>query len=142
MSNSSILVCSFPTFRGLEHLEITVIVDRDIYFLQPYLVESLSRCTSKLTIVVLQTSTTLTKITEEWKKNQLVDQWKVICSKDTQRRNFDIKKQDDDKIIEVTFKSEYYGIMEERFHDLLNHEDEVKESKRKSYAKNVIEQKR
>ena len=129
LSNSSILVCSYLTFRGLEHSEITVIVYRDIYFLQPYLAESLTRCTSKLT-VVLQNSTTLTKITEEWKKSQLVDQWKVICSKDLQRNDFNIKKRKDD--------SEHYGKMEERFNDLLNNEDEVKESKMKSFAKNPL----
>ena len=64
-SNKSILVCSYLTFRGLEHPEITIIVDRDIYFLQHYLVESIARCTSKLSVVVLQNSTTLTKVTEE-----------------------------------------------------------------------------
>ena len=85
LPNRSILVCSYLTFRGVEHPEITIIADRDIYFLQHYLVESLARCTSKLTVVVLQNSTTLTKVLEEWKKNQLVDQWKIICSKDTQR---------------------------------------------------------
>ena len=64
-SNKSILVCSYLTFRGLEHPEIIIIVDRDIYFLQHYLVESIARCTSKLSVVVLQNSTTLTKVTEE-----------------------------------------------------------------------------
>ena len=93
LPNRSILVCSYLTFRGLEHPEITIIVDRDIYFLQHYLVESLARCTSKLTVVVLQKSTTLTKVLEEWKKNQLVDHWKIICSKDTQRTDLDVKKQ-------------------------------------------------
>ena len=141
-SNESILVCSYLTFRGLEHPDITIIVDRDIYFLQHYLVESLARCTSKLTIVVLQNSATLTKVTEEWKKNQLVDQWKIICSKDTQRKDFDIKKKKDSKIIEVTFKSGYYRNMEDTFICFSNKEDEINESKMKSHAKNLIEQNR
>ena len=141
-SNKSILVCSYLTFRGLEHPDITIIVDRDIYFLQHYLVESLARCTSKLTIVVLQNSATLTKVTEEWKKNQLVDQWKIICSKDTQRKDFDIKKKKDSKIIEVTFKSGYCGKMEDIFSGFSNKEDEINESKMKSHAKNLIEQNR
>ena len=114
LPNRSILVCSYLTFRGLEHPEITIIVDRDIYFLEHYLVESLARCTSKLTVVVLQKSTTLTKVLEEWKKNQLVDHWKIICSKDTQRTDLDVKKQKNGKI-EVTFESEHYEKMEERF---------------------------
>ena len=141
LPNRSILVCSYLTFRGLEHPEITIIVDRDIYFLQHYLVESLSRCTSKLTIVVLQNSPTLTKVTEEWKKKQLVDQWEIICSKDTQRTDLDIKKQKDGKI-KITFKSEHYEKMEERFNSLSNNEDETKESKMKSLAKNLIAQNR
>ena len=114
LPNRSILVCSYLTFRGLEHPDITIIVDRDIYFLQHYLVESLARCTSKLTVVVLQKSTTLTKVLEEWKKSQLVDHWKIICSKDTQRTDLDVKKQKNGKI-EVTFESEHYEKMEERF---------------------------
>ena len=141
-SNKSILVCSYLTFRGLEHPEITIIVDRDIYFLQHYLVESIARCTSKLSVVVLQNSTTLTKVTEKWKKNQLVDQWKIICSKDTQRKDFDIKKKKDSKIIEVTFKSGYYRNMEDTFICFSNKEDEINESKMKSHAKNLIEQNR
>ena len=141
-SNKSILVCSYLTFRGLEHPDITIIVDRDIYFLQHFLVEALARCTSKLTIVVLQNSATLTKVTEEWKKNELVDQWKIICSKDIQRKNFDIKKKKDSKIIEVTFKSGYCGKMEDIFSCFSNKEDEINESKMKSHAKNLIEQNR
>ena len=44
----SILVCSHPTFRGLEHPKITVVIERDIYYVQHYLVEALARCTSDL----------------------------------------------------------------------------------------------
>ena len=141
-SNKSILVCSYLTFRGLEHPDITIIVDRDIYFLQHFLVEALARCTSRLTIVVLQNSAILTKVTEEWNKNGLVDQWKIICSKDTQRKNFDIKKKKDSKIIEVTFESGYCGKMEDIFSGFSNKEDEINESKMKSHAKNLIEQNR
>ena len=138
----SILVCSYLTFRGLEHPKITVVIDRDIYFLQHYLVESLARCTSKLTVVVLQNSTTLTKVTEEWKKNQLVNQWKTVCNKDTHKKDFVIEKQKDNKIINVTLKEEYYEKLEERFNGLSTNKDVLKESKMKSFAKNVIEQTR
>ena len=138
----SILVCSYRTFRGLEHPKITVVIDRDIYFLQHYLVESLARCTSKLTVVVLQNSKTLTKVTEEWKKNQLVNQWETICNKYTHKKDFIIEKQKDNKIINVTFKEEYYEKLEERFNGLSTNKDVLKESKMKSFAKNVIEQTR
>ena len=138
----SFLVCNYRTFRGLEHPEIIVFLDRDIYFLQHYLVESFARCTSKLTVVVVQNSATLTKVTEEWKKNQLVNQWKTICNKDTQKKDFVIKKQKVDKIINVTFKEEYYVKLEERFNGLSTNKDETKESKMKSLAKNLIEQTR
>ena len=134
----SILVCSYRTFRGLEHQRIIVVIDRDIYYLQHYLVESLSRCTSKLRVVVLQNSATLTKVTDEWKKKQLVDQWKTICNKDTQKKNFVSKEQKDDKVINGTFKCEYYGKLEEIFNALPTSKDE---SKMKSFAKNLLEEK-
>ena len=140
--NKSILVCSYLTFRGLEHANITVVIDRDIYFLQLYLAESLARSTSKLTVVVLQNCTTLTKVTEQWKKNQLVNQWKTICNIDTQRKNFIFKKQKDEKVITVTYKAEYYEKLEERFNDLPKNANDIKDSKMKSFARNVIEQKR
>ena len=141
-SLKSILVCSYRTFRGLEHPKITVVIDRDIYFLQHYLVESLSRCTSRLTIIILQNSTILTKVTEEWKKNQLVNQWKTICNKDTHKKDFVIKKQKDDKIINATFKEEYYEKLEERFNGLSTNKDDLKKSKMESFARNVIERTR
>ena len=55
----SILVCSYSTFRGLEHPKITVVIDRDIYYMQHYLVETIARCTTDLCVVVLQNSSTL-----------------------------------------------------------------------------------
>ena len=138
----SILVCSFIRFRGVEYPKVTVVIDRDIYFLQHYLAESLARCTSKLTIVVLQNSATLKNVTEEWKRSQLVNQWKTLCDKDTHKKNFVFKKQKDDKIINVTFKDEYYGKLEERFRGISANKDELKESKMKSYAKKIIEKTR
>ena len=138
----SILVCSFIRFRGVEYPKVTVVIDRDIYFLQHYLAESLARCTSKLTIVVLQNSATLKNVTEEWKRSQLVNQWKTLCDKDTHKKNFVFKKQKDDKIINVTFKDEYYGKLEDRFRGISANKDELKESKMKSYAKKIIEKTR
>ena len=64
-SKESVLVCSYPMFRGPEHPVITILIDRDIYIQQHYLVEMLARCTSKLYVVVLQNSEALTKVTDE-----------------------------------------------------------------------------
>ena len=67
----SILICSYPSFRGLEHPKITVVIDGDINYVKHYLVETLARCTTDLCIVVLQNSSTLKKITREWKNQNL-----------------------------------------------------------------------
>ena len=61
----SILVCSYLAYRGLEHPKITVVIDRDIYYVQHYLVETLARCTTDLCVVVLQNSSALKEITAE-----------------------------------------------------------------------------
>ena len=63
----SIVVCSYPTFRGLEHPNFTVVIDRDIYYEQHYLVQTLVRCTTDLYIVVLQKISTLKNVTAKWK---------------------------------------------------------------------------
>ena len=78
----SILVCSYPTFRGLEHPKITVVIDCDIYYVQHYLVETLARCTSDLCIVVLQKNSTMTKVTTEWETKQAIQQWEIKISED------------------------------------------------------------
>ena len=142
LSNKSILVCSYLMFRGLEHPKITVFIDRNIYFLQHYLVESLARCTSKLNVVVLKNSETIIKVTDQWKNNQLVNQWKTICKNDTQRKKIIFKKQKKEKVITVTYQVEYYGKLEEKFNGLSTSKDETKESKMKSIAKIVLEQNR
>ena len=142
LSNKSILVCSYLMFRGLEHPKITVFIDRNIYFLQHYLVESLARCTSKLNVVVLKNSETIIKVTDQWKNNQLVNQWKTICKNDTQRKKIIFKKQKKEKVITVTYQVEYYGKLEEKFNGLSTSKDETKESKMKPIAKIVLEQNR
>ena len=63
----SILVCNFCSFRGLEHSNITITIEHDIYIVQHYLVEAMARCTSKLALVVLQRSETVSRIIEKWK---------------------------------------------------------------------------
>ena len=81
LQGESILVCSYPTLRGLEHPIITVLIDRDIYFVQHCLVEMLARCTSQLYVIVLQKSLILEKVTDEWKNKGLVNQWKTKVAK-------------------------------------------------------------
>lgn len=69
-----IFVGSFREFRGLEHSNITLIIDLDIEALRHYLVECIARCTTELNIVVLGSNEILTNITGSWKKNKLVKQ--------------------------------------------------------------------
>ena len=92
--------------------------------------------------MVLQNSTPITKVIQEWKNNQLVNQREIICNKDSQKKDFDFKKQKDDKIINVTFKNEYYGRLEEKFNVLSNNKNETEKIKWKSLAINALEQTR
>ena len=115
-SNKSILICSYPAFRGLEYSRITVLIDRDIYFLQHYLVEMLSRCTSELFIVVLRKSSALDYVIGKWKTKKLVNQWKTeISKKNNQNKDCQFDCVDEQMIIKGKFKSKYYMQMEEAF---------------------------
>ena len=87
-SNQSILVCSYPAIRGLEHPIITILIDRDIYHLQHYLVELIARCTSELYVIVLQNNEALKTVTDVWKSNNLVDQCKTETTKDLLEEKF------------------------------------------------------
>ena len=108
-SKDAILVCNYRTFRGLEYPLITVLIDRDIHFVQHYLVEILARCTSKLSVVVLQNSPIATKVTTAWKAKSLVSQWEInIYENNIQRKNCVFKHDDYHNIIKVTLKSQYY----------------------------------
>ena len=79
--SKSILVCSFRVLRGLEHSNVTIVIDQDLYSVQHYLVEAMARCSSKLNIVVLKKSDATSKIISQWdyglNGQQLIDQWKV-----------------------------------------------------------------
>ena len=142
-SEKQVLLCSYLTFRGLQHSNIVIFIDRDIYFLQHYLIETLSRCTTELNIVVLKNSMALTKITEEWKTNQLVNSWETLCKKDLKNKeNIVIKKQDNKTIIDATFQSEYCEKLKERFNCFSTGKDETKQSIMKIHAKNLLKQKR
>ena len=139
----SILVCSYPTFRGLEHPIITVLIDSDIYFVQHYLVEMLARCTSQLYVIVLQNSSILEKVTYEWKNKGLVDNWKTtICTNDFQAEPLKFRMEESNKIIEVIFKTETYNKLDEEFKKLDTIKDETIKYNTEQQAKEVIDQKR
>ena len=138
--NKSILVCSYPTFRGLEHQKITVVIDCDIYYVQHYLVEVLARCTSDLCIVVLQNSKTLNDVTKEWKNNQAIQQWRIEISEDVsqvEEFEFEFTRNKNSNIINAKFRREYYKKLEKSFMGLAN-EDKKLESIKKLEARKII----
>ena len=107
--NKRVLVSSYPTFRGLEYPRITVLIDRDIYFQQHYLVEMLTRCTSKLSVVVLENNQDQKKVIDKWKTEELVDQWETnISIKRNQTKDSEFKCDDKQRVINATIKSKYY----------------------------------
>ena len=143
-SNQSILVCSYPTFRGLEHPIITILIDRNIYHLQHYLVEMIARCTSELYVIVLQNTEALKTVTDIWKNSKLVDQCKTETTKDPFARKGLLLEYDKNlEIIRGIFSSEKYEKLEEAFRELSStSEGEVIAAKRDRIAKEVIDKKR
>ena len=142
-SKQSILVCSFPSFRGLEYPIITVLIDSNIYFVQHYLVETFARCTSKLYVIVLKNSPIMAKVTKEWKTKELVSQGEInISSKAKQRGEFKINKGENHNTMDVTFKSEYYKKLEEAFKQISKSEDETIKPIIERRAKEIIDQNR
>ena len=138
-----ILACGCTSFRGLEHPNITVIIDRDIYFLQHYLVEAIARCTSELNVVVLQNSQILTKVIKEWKnttnRKQLIRVWKTEIRKDVIPNNKFVIREG---TIEATFRNEDYEKLVEEFHGLSSSKDEAAKSENILLAKKTIKEKR
>ena len=97
-NNKSILVCNFRVFRGLEHSNVTVTIDQDIYSVQHYLVEAMARCTNNLAIVVLEKSVAISRIISQWENGlngqQLIDQWKVqICTEIDKEADYHVDKK-------------------------------------------------
>ena len=136
----SVLVCSYPTFRGLEHPKVTVVIDCDIYYVQHYLVETLNRCTSDLCVVVLQNTSTMTKVTTEWKTKQAIQQWEIKISEDvSQGEDFELEFTcgTNTKIIKAKFKSEYYKKLEKEYVGLVT-KDKKTDSKKELEARRVI----
>ena len=71
---------------------MTIVIDRDIYNIQHYLVEAMTRCTSKLAIVVLEKSSALSGIIDKWKArhkgNTLIDHWNIEMIKEKKKGHF------------------------------------------------------
>ena len=116
-----IFVCNFRKFRGLEHSNITLVIDDNIEALRHYLVECIARCTTQLNIVVLGSNKILTNITDKWKdKNKkLVTQWKIEFDKIGKMKIeelFEIKK---DGIIKIFQSSKCYEDMEREYKNKL-----------------------
>ena len=115
-TNKKVLVCSYPAFRGLEYPRIAVLIDRDIYFQQHYLVEMLTRCTSQLFVVALKNSSALTNVLEKWKNEELVNQWKAkISTKKNQTKDIEFSWDDEQRIINGTIRPKYYDNLEKAF---------------------------
>ena len=140
----SILVCSYPSFRGLEHPKITVVIDRDIQYVQHYLVEALVRCTTDLYIVVLQKSFTMNKVIAAWKNEQAIRQWEINIFEDAEQLDdfeFDITRSANSEIINanIKFKRNYYKQLERKFANFVIEEKNL-EIEKKNEARRVIQQ--
>ena len=117
--SKSILVCYFRVFRGLEHSNVTVYIDQDMYNMQHYLVEVMARCTNKLSIVVLQRSDALSKIIKHWEgesmEKKLIHHWKVQESTGGKKKiNYDVDESL--KLIKINCCSKDHEEMQKKFH--------------------------
>lgn len=87
----------------------------------------------------------MAKVTTEWKTKELICQWEVnISSKNKQRKDIKnkIEKGKNQNTINATFKSEYYGKLEEAFKQLSNSNDETMKPMIEQRAKEIIDQNR
>ena len=115
-----IFVGNFRTFRGLEHSKITIIIDRDIYSLQHFLVECIARCTTYLNIVLLGANKTLNNVIQKWKQElsekSLIERWEIILCKDRkQSKNADTQENEE---ITIDTLSQEYKTLQQNFNEL------------------------
>ena len=137
----SILVCSYANFRGLEHANITIVIERDIYYEQHYLVETIARCTTDLYIVVLQNSSTLRNVTAEWKIKQVIQKWKIKTCEVAVGEDFELEltSSRNHQIINAKFKRKYYEELKNKFEELET-EDKDFQSKKECTAMMVLQE--
>ena len=112
-SRKYIFVGNFRTFRGLEHPRITIIIDRDIYSLQHFIVECIARCTTHLNVVLLGTNKTINIIMQKWKEGisgkSLIERREIILSKD-RKQSKEADTQKDEGITIDTLSQEYKNL--------------------------------
>ena len=131
--DKSILVSSFCSFRGLEHSNVTIAIDHDIYSVQHFLVEAMARCTNKLAIIVLERSETVSRIIKKWRDGlngkPLIDWWEVQISQGVKKK---INYQEDDKLrlIAINSSSTEHEAMRKRFdqHKVENFNFDIKQT--------------
>ena len=118
-SRKYIFVGNFRTFRGLEHSRITIIIDRDIYSLQHYLVECIARCTTHLNIVVLGENKTINSITQKWKEGisgkPLIEVREIILNKE--RKELNDANLRENRIITIDIFSQEYKKLQQKFNE-------------------------
>ena len=110
-----IFVGNFRTFRGLEHSRITILVDRNIYSLQHYLVECIARCTTYLSVILLGNHSNLDSIIQKWREGiggkPLIEIRQIILNKERkQPKNADTREKE--RIIIDTFSHEYQTLQQ------------------------------
>ena len=110
-----IFVGNFRTFRGLEHSRITILIDRNIYSLQHYLVECIARCTTYLSVILLGNHSNLTSIIQKWREGiggkPLIEIRQIILNKERkQLKNVDTRENE--RIIIDTFSHEYQTLQQ------------------------------
>ena len=110
-----IFVGNFRTFRGLEHSRITILVDRNIYSLQHYLVECIARCTTYLSVILLGNHSNLNSIIQKWREGiggkPLIEIRQIILNKERkQPKNVDTREKE--RIIIDTFSHEYQTLQQ------------------------------
>ena len=116
--NKSILVCNFCSFRGLEHSNITIIIDHDIYSVKHYLVEAMARCTNKLAVTVLEKSESMSTIIEKWEEGlngePLIDRWKIQINTGISKK-VDYQEDEKLKLITINSSSKKHESMQRKF---------------------------
>ena len=110
-----IFVGNFRTFRGLEHSRITILVDRNIYSLQHYLVECIARCTTYLSVILLGNHSNLNSIIQKWREGiggkPLIEIRQIILKKERkQPKNADTRENE--RIIIDIFSHEYQTLQQ------------------------------
>ena len=114
-------------------------MDRDIYYVQHYLVETLARSRTDLCVVVLQNSSTLTEVAVEWKTMEAMQQLEIKISKDdSQLEDFEFTRDTNTGITNAKFRTGYYKKLEKHFLKLMTN-DKNFESKKELEARKITQ---